>query len=91
MKYTELVSEVSKKANVKQDTADEVIKALRDTVVEVTTKEEEEEVRISGFGKFVQKHIKPKKNATVGKHTGLDIPGKRYPRFKCFDSAKKEY
>jgi len=89
MTFTELVEELAGRSETSKKDIKKVLNNLKDVVIETTL--DGGEVRLSGFGKFTQKNIKPRKNVTIGKNTGVDIAGKKYPKFKCFDSAKTEY
>ena len=90
MTETDLVSAIAENTGVNQTDIKDSLDGLKDIVKEKTTSEDPEEVRLSGLGKFEQKHIEAREGVTVGKHKNVDIPEKRYPKFTCFDSAKKE-
>lgn len=89
MNFEDLVTEVAEITNRSKASVKEVLKGFAEVTKEVTI-EEDGEVRIPEFGKFVQKEIKPRKNVKVGDKI-VDINRKLYPQFKAFPSAKKEF
>ena len=87
MTKTELISEVATKAEITKVSADTVVNAVLDTIIEQVSTGHK--VQIVGFGSFEGKERAERQGRDPRSNTPITIPASTVPKFKASKNFKE--